>query len=555
MAWIWTKRTPAEAGSTVRFILAADTTGVVPGQEFAFSPDGRTIVFKGTAGADTVDRLYVRPLDAVVARPLAGTEHARQPVFSPDGQWVAFWNDGDVRKVRLDGQQLTTLARVGDIWGGMSWGVQNSIVVAHAGQLWAVSEAGGTPTRIVARDTVSLSRLFPLALSDGKTVVYTEWHSSITTSTLNLLSLESGEVTRLGVAGSSPLAVIENRLAYLDANGNLATIGFDPRSRRTSGEPTVVIPDVRNSAGQGEAAVSGRGDLVYVSGRIQTHLVVANADGERTLIARPNAGPQFPRWSPDGRLIAFRSRLSGSSEIWIYSVETKSFAQLTRTREGAVYSEWAPDGQHLLFTADGGLWSQPVGGGAATNIMNAGGVIGFSVSPDGRTIVFRTGTEEGRKLWYRSLGGDTTTHLLDAGPGALEPSFSPDGKWIAYTSGDLAVYIARFPDLSDRQRISLEVGRDPVWSRDMRRLYYSAGGGTVMAADLSAGPKPTVTRRVKVLSGPYQLGRGHPGFDVSRDGSIVIAREQRENARTIVVQGWVHELRALAKKSGTGGIP
>ena len=554
--WAWTRRAPAVTGSTVRFMLGADTTGVVPSTEFAFSPDGKTIVFKGRAGADSVERLYARPLDAVVARPLPGTERAFEPVFSPDGQWVAFWSDADVKKVRLDGQQPVTLARIGAPWGGMSWGTQNRIVVTHAGQLWAVPEGGGAPTRIATKDTVSLIRVFPLALADGKTVLYTEWQSSIANATLNALSLETGEVTRLGIAGSTPLAVLEGRLVYLDPNGNLSTVGFDPRSRHTSGEPALVVADVRNTTGQIQAAVSLAGDLVYVAGRVETQLVVAGGDSVRTLVARPDAYLQWPRWSPDGRMIVVTSRLSGSPELWIHSLDAGTFTQLTRNTNGNRFTpEWAPDGRSVLFIANRALWSQPVSGGAATKIADVGDARGFTVSPDGKTIVYRTGQEESRKLWYRSLEGDTTTRRFDAGVAAHEPRLSPDGKWIAYTGGDLVVYIARFPDLSDRQRISLDMGRDPAWSRDMHRLYYSTGvgvtNGTVMVAHLSPGPKPTVTQREKVLEGTYLLGRSHPGIDVSADGRIVLVREQRENGRTIVVQGWIHELRAPTRKPGT----
>ena len=107
-------------------------------------------------------------------------------------------------------------------------------------------------------------------------------------------------------------------------------------------------------------------------------------------------------------------------------------------------------------------------------------------------------------------------------------------------------------------RVSLEDGRDPVWSRDGRLLYYSAGfgrggttSGSVMAADFSGGPNLTVARREKVLTGPYILGRNHPGFDVSTDGRLVLVRDQRGNGQTIVVHGWNHELRALSQQPGT----
>ena len=550
-AWTWATRATGEPDAperTVRFVLAADTTGVAPSRDFAFSPDGRTIVFGGTVGADTARRLYARPLDAVVARLLPGTEGAAEPVFSPDGEWVAFWSDGHVRKVRLDGQQVVTLARIGGPWGGMSWGAQNRIVVAHEGQLWALPAGGGAPTRIAANDTVSLARHFPLALDDGKTVLYTEWHGSISSSTLNALSLESGEVTRLGIAGSSPLAMLEGRLVYLDPNGNLATIAFDPRSRRTSGEPALVVADIRNRTGQVEAAVSRAGDLVYVGGRVRRQLVVADKDSVRTLVAHPDAYVQFPRWSPDGRILAVRSGSSGRSQIWIYSLATGTFTQLTRVAgEGAFYPEWTPDGKQILYVSERVLWSQPVGGGAPTRILDAADINGFSVSPDGKTIAYRTGVEANRQLWYRSLDGDTAPHRLDAEPGAAEPRISPDGKWIAYTGPGLITWVARFPDLTDRERISLEQGRDPAWSHDMRTLYYSTAGGTVMAAHLSAGPRLTVTRREKVLEGTYVLGRNHPGFDVSPDGRLALVRDQREVGRAIVVQGWKHELRALAR--------
>jgi serine/threonine-protein kinase len=547
--WSWSSRatTKPNGGSTVRFLLTADTMGIAPLNAFAFSPDGRTIVFLGSTGSDTVKRLYARALDAVVARPIPGTEGAFEPVFSPDGKWIAFWSDGDVKKVRLDGQQLVTLARLGGPWGGMSWGVQNRIVVTHAGHLWLVPAGGGAPTQIVAKDTVTLARLFPLALSDGKTILYTEWHSSTSLSTLNALSLETGEVTRLGVAGSTPLAILEGRLLYLDPNGNMSAVGFDSRPPRALGEPVLIVPNVRNNAGAAHAAISGTGDLVYVSGHVQAQLVVADGKSMHPLVDRPNAALQSPRWSPDGRSIIVRSRLSGASEVWVYSVGAGTFTQLTRNTAGGVdFFEWAPDSKHVLYgSLAKDLWSLPIGGGAPSKVASILDNRGFSLSPDGRMIAYRTGTEEARRLWYRSLVGDTTPYRLNAEPGASEPRVSPDGQWIAYRGADRGIYIARFPGLGDRVRVSLEDGTDPVWSPDMRRLYYSPLGGTaVMAASLSAGPKPSVTRREKVVDGTFVLGRGHPGFDVSRDGRIVLVRQQFENGRTIVVQGWINEWRA-----------
>ena len=422
--------------------------------------------------------------------------------------------------------------------------MQDRIVVAHEGQFRAVSEGGGTPTNITIKDTSSWAHLFPLALDDGKTVLYTEWHGSITNSSLNALSLQSGEVTRLGINGSTPLGILDGRLVYLDPGGNLATVNFDA-GWRPSGEPTLVIPDVRSTSGQIQAAISRAGDLIYVGGRVQAQLVVADGDSVRTLVARPNAPLQFPRWSPDGRMIAVMSRLSGASEIWIYSLDARTFTQLTQLRsdDGVLFPEWTPDGKHVLYNVDRTLWSQAVGGGPPAKLVNLVDMRGFGVSPDGQTIVYRTGLEANRKLWYRSLAGDTTSHLLDTGPGAAEPRFSPDGKWIAWTGSDAAVYAARFPHLEDRVRISLEGGHDPVWSPDMRRVYYSAGPATVMVAHVSMAPRPVVTLREKVLEGTYVLGRNQPGFDVSRDGRIVLVRQQRDNGHTIVVQGWINELR------------
>jgi serine/threonine-protein kinase len=230
----------------IRFVLTA-TDSTKPVENFpwpaAISPDGGTVVYAVAQGA-TNAMLYALRTDQLAAHPIPGTTNAYQPYFSPDGAWLAFEAGGKERKVRLDGSAPVTITDANGA-NGADWTVADEIVLGAQGRfpgLSHVSAAGGEAMALTEPDTVNGERnhLWPVALPDGKTIAFTIWSGSLAAARLAVTSLDDGRVVPLGISGIRPLAVLDGRLVYLQADGAVMAVALDARRRRIDGRPIPV---------------------------------------------------------------------------------------------------------------------------------------------------------------------------------------------------------------------------------------------------------------------------------------------------------------------------
>jgi len=561
VSWMVPRREGARP--PVRFALsfAATERWVDPvGSPFALSPDGTLLAYVGSAGGGN-RQLYVRPLSELDAYALPGTDRAMQPFFSPDGQWIAYYNGAQLMKVPVGGGTPLPLAAFA-LLQGASWVTDDQIVVSVQGRLAVLPAAGGEPRVVGQSDTAAgeLLQFWPLALSDGKTALYTSWpRAGIAGARISVVALAGGTSHVLDLVGTQPLAVLDDQLVYASASGAIMAVGFDARRQRVLGTPVPIVNGVYvGGGGVFKGSVSGSGSLVYVArGSAQQPLVLSGSSGQGQTLVPGDQRPSYPRFSPDGRHLAVALTGATSSDIWILDLPSGPFRRLTSEGSMNDRPEWTPDSRNVLFRSDRGggyaLWTQPVDGNRPAQeffkVPNAGVYEGV-IAADGSYLLFqRDSTGTGGRTWVRGLRGDTSSRVVAAANDGQQTAarFSPDGRWVAYQSDELGtyqVYVKPFPALDARYQVSLESGNQPVWSRDGRRLFY-LDGPHLMSAAVSFSPAFAVTARDTLLSGVEQGFGFHANYDVAPEsGRFAYVKGADEGTAVIVVHDWKYELRA-----------
>ena len=554
-------RKPAMPPSrVVRFAFAApDSSRPLMGGgpwPAAISPDGSTIVYEGSTKSGWM--LYLLSTDQLDPRPIPGTNGGFQPFFSPDAQWVAFETPNAVRKVRLDGSAPITISS-GSSGNGADWTTRNEIVLGsdYAGRgLSRVSASGGQPTEFAKPDKSKgeTDYLWPIALPDGKAVVFTVWTGSLATAKLAAATLDGGEVTYLGINGIRPLAVVDGKLIYVQADGAVMAIAIDCSGRTANGRPVPVLDPVLvvpNANGNSEIYVSPSGALVTSRGGRRGWLSWVSPDGTSTPITKEARAYLNPALSPDGRRIAVvAGDRPDKLAIWIYDIETRTgFALSPVVAAGS--PSWSPDGSRVFYIGSGdkdhfAIFSQDADGGASPKqeVEVATLIAGVAVAPDGRSLISVPYNNNSWDLFRLQL--DSGRHIATpylASPDAHEevPRFSPDGRWVALISsesGTPEVYVASYPNPSSRMQISTGGGLGPAWSPDGNSVYYVAGG-VVMSAKLSMSPRLRVVARDTLLKDVSGL---ESGYDVGKDGRLLGVITKNDDYQLVVVLNWRAEL-------------
>jgi len=565
----WAAR-PETPRPTVRFELGFGeehgwSDGV--GSPFALSPDGTLVAYAGTTGSG-VRQLYVRPLGELRARELAGTEGAQMPFFSPDGRWIGYESNGRLFKVLVTGSTPVFLSELSQMLGA-TWAPGDRIVASMNGRLVVVPAAGGA-AEVVAGVQGDPERgvlaAWPLALPDGKTVLYTLMEASTSVPRIAAARLDGGDGRSLDLPGGAALAVLDGLLVYAAVEGAIMAVPFDAARLRTSGTPAPVLDGVNvGLSGALKGAVSTSGSVVYVTGDAggTSELLAAAPGAAPTALVGERGTFAHPRYSPDGRHLAFARGGGRGTDVWILDLPAGPLRRLTT--EGTLNDrpEWTPDSRAVLFRSNrsgqNAFWIQPADGNRPAEpyvSVEDGAVDEAVLSSDGEWLVVQIDTTRCNCVgtsYYRRVRGDTALVSI-AGPIPGQHTtarMSPDGRWIAYRSnetGAVEVYAKPFPALDARVQVSLAGGEQPVWSPDGRRLYYLTAGGSLVAATLGFSPTMTVLARDTVLDGPNTnpippTSRNHANYDVAPDGrTFVFVSGGGSDATVVVVHDWITEL-------------
>jgi eukaryotic-like serine/threonine-protein kinase len=568
LAWasLLARRDPAPTRFTLSF-PANTRFENVNGTPVVISPDGRAVVYSGRS--DKGSMLYYRPLDDLRARPLAGTDGAATPFFSPDGHSVGFSVLDPVqafKTVPVAGGGGTTVASTG--LRGLTWTSTGQIVGGSAGGLMRVSAGGGQVEQVTKADRTAgiTEHSDPFALADGQTVIYYVGTAS-DAGGLAVFRLDSRETRRLEGPATNAIGMIDGWLLFGRSDGTIVAAPFDARTTRSLRDAVPLVEGVLyKSAGGVAASLSREGSLAYVRSANTTQMVIVDEHGARTGTGTEQRRFSDPRFSPDGRKVAVTVTSDANSrDIWVWDVAT-GVLHRTTTSGSAMRPEWSADGKRIAYIAadsagkDAAWWVSADNSGPEEKLYSAPGatmLAEVSLSPDGKYAVLRTGSGPvtGRDIWLLPLAGErTATPLVASRFNENQPAVSLDGRWLAYVSdesGAAQVYVRPFPGLGVVVQVSSGAGAsEPVWARDGRLVYRT--GNAMFAATLTAAPTLAVARQQLLFEDPTRRVLSRPQFSIHPDGKrfVVLRAAAEDENEVVVVLNWITEVRAKLARAG-----
>jgi Tol biopolymer transport system component len=528
-------------------------------QPVAISPDGKFLAI--IAMRNGHKHLWLRRLDATDAQPIAGSEDASNPFWSPDSREIAFFVPGKLRKVAVSGGTVSDICPAGTFGMGGAWSSRGVIVFStFAAPLKRVAENGGIPEAIPGAElsNEALGQQWPTFLPDGTHFLYLEWrypNRPLEENSLWIGSLDGEKARRLPLTSTN--ALYANGYLLFSRDGDLVAQEFDA-SRLTLNGP--VLPVARNIGydtffHDAMFTVSANGNLVYAGEGVGVNTELAWLDREGKTIGILGEPQQFfrPSISPDGKRIAVSTKPTNAREnLWIYDADRGTRIPIENSEAGpALYGPiWSPDGKQVAYRSVSGKTSALLvhasdGSGEAKQLdaIQADLLEPTDWSRDGRYLAVEITKYQGRGNWEQSLqvveysAGKQILEISDAANGR----FSPDGHWLAYyeqKSGE--VYVTPFPGPGAKVAISSGGARNPRWRGDGQELFYISGGLNVMSVEVresAADFKVASPHRLFQLQLPDNAGF----YDVARDGKrfLVNARTLREQSAPLtVIANW-----------------
>jgi serine/threonine-protein kinase len=463
------------------------------GSAVAISPDGRLVIY--VARSDEVTRLFLRPIGDVEATPMPGTEDARAPFFSDDGQWVGFFANGNLQKVATEGGVPLALASIDVTMMGASWDVGDTILLGHCSNgLERLLAAGGTRESLTIIDfedpvTTGRQHQFPQMLPGGEWVLFTVFNSTEDVR-IDVRSLVTGEQRTVVERGTYARYLASGHLVYA-WEGSLFAAPFDLTEMGVTSAPVPALEGVLMEAARGTAhfSVSDNGTLVYLPGGLMASapysLTWVDYDGAEEPIPFPWG--QSVRVSPSGhRILVSRSIVEGGRpDLWVYDLAGSTQIRLTDGQGDEWWAIWTPDGERVVFASNrhGGAanlyWKQWDMDRPPERLTESNRYQWpHSVSPDGKTVAYQEADAIAAQhdIWTLSLeDGGTPRPFLETPADEVHPVVSPNGRWLAYSSnesGQWEVYVRPFPGAGASRQISADGGFQPLWSQDGQTLHY-----------------------------------------------------------------------------------
>jgi serine/threonine protein kinase/Tol biopolymer transport system component len=545
------REAPPPEPRTVRLQIPAPEKSII--DYFKLSPDGRLLAF-------TADRrLWIRPLDELQAHPLAGTEGATKMFWSPDSRLIAFFAQGTLKKIAASGGPVQNLCNVPEANGG-SWNKDGIIVLplSLTSGLFRVSANGGAPVPLARAEmaAAAVQQREPEFLPDGRHFLYSGsgkgGERGIFLGSLD----ENTEICLLPDLSSAiyvQAAVAPEQDGYLLFRRGDALMAqcFSPTRLSLSGDVISVTEKVGGSPLWAAFSVSENGTLVYgspVTSKTAVQLVWWDRGGKQVgLFGPPGTYDDF-RLALDERRITFADTVENNRDVWVLDSFRRVTTRLSFDPAIDDPPMWSPDGQRVVWASDRSgtfdLYVKSANGAGPEKLMvKMGAPAGWPEdwSRDGRFIIYQIpGAKTGQDIWIapqpaQGEGGDHKPFpYLQTSFDERHARFSPDGRWIAYSSNESGrdeIYVQSFPNSVAKFKISSGGGVEPQWRKDGTELFYISDEGMLMGVSVklthsaSEGridvgqPKRLIP--VRMLVDTFIVGRS---YEVSNDGQRFLVR-------------------------------
>jgi len=516
-AWIGWVVAVAIAASWVGTVLTRRThdlpvivTEIVPPEGVAFSssygglalsPDGRRLAFVAHSPGEK-RQIWIRDMGFSTASPLAGTDDASLPVWSPDGKSIVFTVEGvdEMRKVPIDGGAYEIVAR-GRI-GGATWTRDGGILYASGSSIFRVPTSGGDATAVATLPNRRLTH--PYLLPDGRRFLFTAIRGAEEPDSAYVGSLDGTPPKRVieGVFSNTVYLLPGLILYYRD--GSLRAQPVDPGTLEPRGDPLRIVDGVQYDPDSKNAlfSVSDGGPLVYLPGTqvAQTELAWVSRSGQDLGIVSPAAMHYSPRLSHDQKRVAvdISEPQTAKGDVWVLDLARATSTRLTYDPANESGPIWTPVDRSVIFFSEKlghlDLFERSAGGTGEDEVVlqDERSKVPLDLSPDGRWLAFLVQSTTGSKadIWVLDRMSHEARPLVTTPFSETDLQFSPDGHWVAYVSdesGEKEVYVLQFPESPGKWIVSRGGGEQPAWSADGRQIYYLAGGRTMMSVAVTLG--------------------------------------------------------------------
>ena len=578
LAWIFPHRAKL-AGPVMRFSIPLPEGDALGGTWYwypsvAISGDGSQVAYVTHHGGNS--QIYIRRVGEKTPWAVPGTERADMPFFSPDGQWLGIYSAGKIKKVPLAGGPTVTIAATP--FKGGTWTADDTIYFANGAGLMKVAASGGTPQKVTILDPKNreTDQVFPELLPGGKALLFTVRsmeEPSFDEADIAAVKLATGERKIVVKQGTDAHYIASGHLVFMRA-GVLMAVPFDVDKLETRGAPVPVVENVLENPriGAGQYASSKNGLLVFIPGGVtygEHEMVFVDKAGHTKPLTSNKRPYEDFTISPDGKYLAIT--IEGPvTNTWIHDIARDTETQFNFGIENRDPT-WTPDGKRIAYSGykDGkyAMFWKPLDGSSPEEplLLKDNSVDAWFFSPDGNTLLYADWQFEGG-LNIGALPLRDPQHATTIFPWKYNVEWavlSPDGKWIAYDSSESGrpeVYVAPYPALEPRERISTDGGLHPLWAPDGRDLYYRVGTTTedmeqrflgqksrVMAVSIETKPSLTAGQPRMLFEGPY-FESGHD-IAITPDGKgfILIRENDTTGPKQIeVVVNWPEELKQRA---------
>jgi Tol biopolymer transport system component len=513
----------------VRFETAGSGT-ITPNASIAISPDGRQVAVAPVFEGETP--LWLRPIDSIAGRTLAGTEGAFLPFWSPDGRSIAFFAHRKLQRVDLE-SGVTSIIADASVGRGGAWASDGTIVFASNvnGPLTQVPATGGAVSVLTKLQQGQNDHRAPQFLP-GETHFLYYARGLPQVRGVYVARRDGSESKRLIDADAPAVFVPPGQLLFV-RDRTLFAQKFDPDRLEVSG-PTVAIADsvaLNQGVSLAMLAASPSGTVAYgTSAASQYQFGWFDRTGKRlSLVNPPNIAGGNPSLSPDGRSVAFNRVIAGNWDIWVLDLQREALTRITTDPTLEFTPIWTADGRNVIFQSTSSEVHMKAGDGTGHEE-----VVLSSPLPKGPTDISRDGQfllfdvldpKTSSDIWMMSLTGDRNPHpIVQTSSVEREGQFSPDRHWLAYSSnetGQYEVYVQPFPGPGTRVPASLGGGNQLRWGRRGTELFYIDPRGRLTAVPVTFKGDQTVEpgKPVPLFSTPFGFTTQGPraGYVVSED--------------------------------------